>query len=312
LSRQNLGSRLFQNNLRQNITVIQSESFFDARRLDSSIKSSVLENYDRCKTESMQYGKLNVPAWGANTMRTEFSFLTGLNYDDMGFYRYYPYQYVHQLPVTSLATYLKSQGYYCVCIHPHPASFFGRDRIFPKLGFDAFIDIESFDKKDTFGPYISDKAVTEKIIEITHKNNDKPLFIFAITMENHGPLHLEKTTVEEQSHFFDKAPIAEINDLTVYLRHLKNADKMIADLCSAYRQIDQASCLCFYGDHIPSMPKIYQELDYNDQDSDYFIWDNSTNNDDLNSELAEKSLAVDALAKTLLGLSGNLNHETKS
>ena len=96
---------------------------------------------------------------------------------------------------------------------------------------------------------------------------------------------------------------------TVYLRHLRNADKMIADLCSAYRQIDQASCLCFYGDHIPSMPKIYQELDYNDQDSDYFIWHNSANDNDFDSELVEKSISVDALAKTLLGLSGNLNHE---
>ena len=207
-------------------------------------------------------------------MRTEFSFLTGLKYEELGFYRYYPYQYLHKLPITSLASYLKSQGFYCVCIHPHPASFFGRDRIFPKLGFDEFIDIQSFDSNDTFGPYISDQAVTEKIIETTHKNADKPLFIFAITMENHGPLHLEKTTQDERNQLFDKAPIDAINDLAVYLRHLKNADKMISDLCSAYRQIDQPSCVCLYGDHIPSMPTIYQQLDYNDQDSDYFIWHN--------------------------------------
>ena len=43
---------LFQNNTLHNITVIQSESFFDARRLDPSIRSSVLENYDRCRTVS--------------------------------------------------------------------------------------------------------------------------------------------------------------------------------------------------------------------------------------------------------------------
>ncbi len=297
---------LFQNNPCQNITVIQSESFFDARRLDSSITSSVLENYDLCKTEAVQYGKLNVPAWGANTMRTEFSFLTGLKYEDMGFYRYYPYQYLHQLPITSLATYLKSQGYYCVCIHPHPASFFGRDRIFPKLGFDEFIDIQSFDKNNTFGPYISDQAVTDKIVETTHKNAGKPLFIFAITMENHGPLHLEKTSKDEQNHYFDKAPIDEINDLTVYLRHLKNADKMIADLCAAYRQIDKPSTVCFYGDHIPSMPKVYQEMDYHDQDSDYFIWHNNLSSNAINSQNEEKPIAVDALAKTLLEFTGNL------
>ncbi len=285
-----------------NITVIQSESFFDARLLHPSIKTAVLENYDVCKTESIQFGKLNVPAWGANTMRTEFSFLTGLKYEDMGFYRYYPYQFLHRMPITSLASHLKSQGYFCVCIHPHPASFFGREKIFPNLGFDAFIDIQSFNKNDTFGPYISDQAVTEKIFEVTQENTDKPLFIFAITMENHGPLYLEKTTLDEQKGYFQEPGKRDLNDLTVYLRHLKNADKMVAELTSAFRQFDKPNTLCFYGDHIPSMPKTYQQLDYNDEASDYFIWHNAEPTNKPN----EKELAVDSLAKTLLNFTGNL------
>ena len=293
----------FQNNSSHNITVIQSESFFDARRLHPSIRESVLKNYDLCKSESFQYGKLNVPAWGANTMRTEFSFLTGLKYEDMGFYRYYPYQYLHKMPVVSLAKLLQTQGYHCVCIHPHPASFFGRGRIFPKMGFDEFIDIQQFDEKQTFGPYISDQAVTNKILEITEQYaNVKPLFIFAITMENHGPLHLEKTTTEELQHYFDKPPIDELNDLTVYLRHLENADKMILTLSKAYQQFDKPSTLCFYGDHIPSMPKIYQQIDYHDDDSDYLIWQSNQ------STTKEQSLSVDSLAETLLKITGNLSN----
>jgi len=285
-----------------NITVIQSESFFDARRMDESINLNVLDNYDICLNESLQYGQLNVPAWGANTMRTEFSFLTGLKYEQMGLYRYYPYQFLHKMPVVSLAKLLQAQGYHCVCIHPHPASFFGRDRIFPQMGFDEFIDIKSFDDKQTFGPYISDQAVTDKIIEITNKNTDKPLFIFAITMENHGPLHLEKTSKEEQQHYFSKTPIADINDLTVYLRHLKNADNMVQQLTSAYRKTNKPTTLCFYGDHIPSMPKIYQALSYEDRDSDYFIW----NNKNTNPSSKQHDIAVDSLAETLLKQTGNI------
>jgi len=288
----------------QNITVIQSESFFDARRLHQSINSDVLEHYDNCLCESALYGKLKVPAWGANTMRTEFSFLTGLKYEDMGLYRYYPYQYLRNMPIVSLAKLLHSQGYHCVCIHPHPASFFGRDRIFPQMGFDEFIDIQSFDTKRTFGPYISDQAVTDKIIEINKLHTDKPLFIFAITMENHGPLHLEKTTKDEQQSYFSKAPMEQINDLSVYLRHLKNADTMIQQLTSAYRQTDKPSTLCFYGDHIPSMPKIYQQLAYEDRDSDYFIWNNKTTKTPTpNSEKLD--INVYNLAKILLKQTGN-------
>ncbi len=264
-----------------NITIIQSESFFDARRLHPSIKTNILQNFDRINAESTQFGKLKVPAWGANTMRTEFSFLTGIKNEDLGFYRYYPYQFLAKFKVNSIASALKSQGYHCVCIHPHPASFFGRDRLFPKMGFDEFIDINDFQQPEKFGPYISDETVTKKILEITQKKTDKPLFIFVITMENHGPLHLEKISEEEQKNYFadncfvDNHAVAlptELNDLSVYLRHLKNADKMIKTLTDEYRKSETETTLCFYGDHVPSMPKTYQVTDYKDEHSDYFIW----------------------------------------
>ena len=205
---------------RPHVITIQSESFFDARRLHPSIKTSLLKNFDQLCSESKLSGRLNVPAWGANTMRTEFSVLTGIPSHKLGLYRFYPYQYLSSESIHSLASYYQQQGYYCVCIHPHPVSFFGRDRIFPKMGFDEFIDIESFNKNNTFGPYIKDAAVTEKIIE-TLAAQDKPVFIFAITMENHGPLHLEKTTEEDIARLYDESPPQPHNDLTVYLRHFK-------------------------------------------------------------------------------------------
>jgi phosphoglycerol transferase MdoB-like AlkP superfamily enzyme len=208
-----------ENTEQPNITVIQSESFFDARRLHPSINTSTLENFDKINVESTQFGKLKVPAWGANTMRTEFAFLTGIKNEDLGFYRYYPYQFLGKYKINSIASALKSQGYHCVCIHPHPASFFGRDRIFPKMGFDEFIDINEFQNQEKFGPYISDETVTDKILETTKKITDKPLFIFVITMENHGPLHLEKTSEEEQAEYFksreNETLPKDLNDLTV-------------------------------------------------------------------------------------------------
>ncbi len=306
---------IFPNN-RGNITVIQSESFFDARRLHPSIKPDVLKHFDSCKQKSTQYGKLNVPAWGANTMRTEFAFLSGLKYQDLGLYRYYPYQYLHKLPISSIASYLRTQGYRCVCIHPHPDSFFGRNRIFPQMGFDDFIDIKGFDSGNTFGPYISDQAVTHKILEITEQhekqNSHQPLFVFAITMENHGPLHLEKTTEKEQQSYFEQKPISAANDLTVYLRHLHNADTMIKELTHTYTHSKNPHTLCFYGDHMPSMPTIYQQLNYHGEASDYFIWQNTHFKEtESQRKPTEKTIAADSLAKTLLTLSGNLT-TTKS
>ena len=301
-----------------NITVIQSESFFDIRRLHPSIETNILKSFDQCNSQSLHFGKLKVPAWGANTMRTEFSFLTGLAYEDMGFYRYYPYEYLNKMPITSIASALQKQGYYCVCIHPHPASFFGRDKIFPEMGFDEFIEGDSFDKKDTFGPYISDDAVAKKVLEITQEKTAKPLFIFVITMENHGPLHLEKVTKEEHVEFFNadengenysgNQPIQYLDELAIYCRHLKNADNMIKTLTQAYASTANKTetLLCFYGDHIPSMPKTYQAFDYEDSHSDYFIW-HSKKDEELTKSKEGELLSVESLAELLLTNSNKLN-----
>lgn len=284
------------NQEKPNIIMIQSESFFDARRLHDSIDPSILKGFDQFCEESRYYGKLNVPAWGANTMRTEFSVLTGVPSEKLGFYRFYPYQYLSKQTIPSLASYLNDQGYHCVCVHPHPASFFGRDRIFPKMGFDEFIDIESFDKNKTFGPYISDKAVTDKIIEVldsdTSSNPDKkPLFIFAITMENHGPLHLEKTDGKDVARLYTDTPPENHNDLTVYLRHLNNADSMLTDLRAVLTKSEESSILCFYGDHVPSMPKIYETVSYEDESADYFIWQSDKRTTGKQNDMDAENLA---------------------
>jgi len=254
------------------VIVVQSESFFDVRRLYPDISPNILKNYDAIRATSYLSGQLNVPAWGANTMRSEFAFLTAANEKDLGLFRYYPYHYLQQ-NIPSIASHYKELGYKTVCIHPHPAEFFERKRVFPLLGFDEFIDIKSFNSQHTVGAYISDKAVADKIIELQSKSK-QPLFIFAITMENHGPLHLEKIAEHDKNPLYQKFPEFENHDLSVYLRHLQNADKMLLQLTTHLQQQHKASILCFYGDHVPSIPSAYKALNFNNSQSDYLIWHN--------------------------------------
>ncbi len=280
------------------IITIQSESFFDARLLHDSIKPSVLKNFDAVITQAQQYGRLVVPAWGAYTMRTEFSFLTGIPNHTLGFNRFDPYQRLAKNNIPTLAHYLSSIGYKCICIHPHSASFFGRDKIFPKLGFNTFIDIAAFDESQKDGPYIGDAAVTEKVLQIINEASD-PLFIFAITMENHGPLHLEKTGQDDEAQIYQSPPPTDFHDLTAYLRHLKNADKMIGDLTSALKQMKSDSILCLFGDHVPSMPKVYDAVKYNDARTDYFIWTPSQ------TENIQQDLSIESLGEQIVTVMHN-------
>lgn len=261
------------------IIVVQSESFFDIRRLYAAIAPDILKNYDAIKSAARFNGRLNVPAWGANTMRTEFAFLSGLNDKATGLFRYYPYHYIHE-EVDSIAVYLKRQGYRTICIHPYSAAFFERQRVFPLLGFDKFININDFAIDEINGAYISDLAVAKKIVQI-QESLDMPVFIFAITMENHGPLHLESITAEDELAVYQRKPDFDSHDMTAYLRHLKNADAMINYLITHFKQIPKKSCLCFYGDHVPSIPAAYQALQFENSQSDYFIW--QSDNESLSS-----------------------------
>lgn len=151
---------------RSDLVVVQSESFFDARKLSPLVRRDVLAGFDRLRKEAMLAGELTVPAWGANTVRSEFAFLSGLNEEQLGVHRFNPYRQLLVSPIESLVSHLKAAGYRAICIHPYPASFYRRDRIYPHLGFDEFIDIRSFEGAERYGPYISDRAVAEKVAEV--------------------------------------------------------------------------------------------------------------------------------------------------
>jgi len=277
------------------ILVIQSESFFDVRRLYPAISSTVLQHFDAIRRESHYMGTLDVDAWGANTMRTEFSFLTGIPNSRLGHFRFYPYHYV-QTPVNSIAWYFREQGYRTICIHPHSASFFERDRVFPLLGFDEFLDIQSFSLDDNVGPYTGDAAITKKILDIQEESH-VPVFVFSITMENHGPLHLEEITEQDERAFYHNhtKPSFESRDLSIYLRHLRNADVMVHTLMHRLQNISRDSVVCFYGDHVPSLPIVYHALQFENHQTDYFIWYNRQS-----TQPVCKPLTIDELPSLLV------------
>lgn len=256
------------------LIAVQSESFFDARRLFSGVRKDVLAEFDRLRDDALMHGKLNVPAWGANTVRTEFAFLSGIEAGELGVHRFNPYRAIAagwDLP--SLATLLKALGYRTVCIHPYPASFYLRDRVYPKLGFDEFLDIRAFEGAGRSGPYIADAAVADKVTSILDAASG-PVFIFVITMENHGPLHLEHVATGDVQDLYTSPPPEGCEDLTIYLRHLRNADRMVAQLRSTLERSSRPAGLCWFGDHVPIMPTVYQTFGSPEGQVEYVFWRN--------------------------------------
>lgn len=257
---------------RPHLVVVQSESFFDARRLFAGIRREVLREFDGLQASALWQGQMEVSAWGANTVRTEFAFLSGLAAESLAVHRFNPYRRLARQGVATLASFLRRCGYRTVCVHPYSARFYARHKVYPRLGFDEFIDLRSFAGAPKSGPYVSDLAVAERVCSLLREAAEQPLFVFVITMENHGPLHLEKVAAGDSEQFYSAPPPAGCDDLTVYLRHLGNADRMAGLLRAQLEALPGAGALCWFGDHVPIMPEVYRTLGAPVGHTDYFIW----------------------------------------
>ncbi|UQI39329.1 LTA synthase family protein [Vreelandella venusta] len=258
-----------------NVVLVQSESFFDPRPWCSEIAADLLPNYDATCKEAVVQGALNVPAWGANTVRTECAVLTGIAPDTWGPRQFNPYRTLSRHTLPSIASAFKAQGYRTVCVHPYPATFYMRDSVIPKLGFETFIDIGEFESQDKHGQYIGDQAVARRVGRLLEDNDNRPLFVFVITMENHGPLHLEAPEKATAASTLPAAPWPlphHLRDLAVYLHHLGESDKMLGSVKAALNSAIRPGLLGWYGDHVPILPAAYRHFSPPASSTPYMIW----------------------------------------
>src|SRR5258708_35819390 len=85
------------------VIIVQCESFFDARRVSPLVAPDLLPAFDACCREGTMFGRLEVPGWGANTMRTEFAVLSGIPESELGYDRFNPYFALARVPIVSPA-----------------------------------------------------------------------------------------------------------------------------------------------------------------------------------------------------------------
>ncbi|MDQ7727307.1 LTA synthase family protein [Halomonas sp. SpR8] len=258
-----------------NIVLVQSEAFFDPRPWCTDVNAQVLKHFDATRANATLHGALNVPAWGANTVRTECAVLTGITPDQWGARQFNPYRTLSRHPRPSLASALKAAGYRTVCVHPYLASFYFRHKVIPQLGFDHFIDINAFKSSDKNGQYIGDLAVARKIGRLLEDDDNRPLFIFVITMENHGPLHLEAPNQATLAATLPNAPWplpGHLRDLAVYLHHLSESDKMLESVKNSLNTANRPGLLGWYGDHVPILSEAYAHFTPPDSRTPYMLW----------------------------------------
>jgi hypothetical protein len=257
------------------IVVVQCESFFDVRRVHPSLRQCALPNLDRCRNQGLQWGHLAVPCWGANTVRTEFAVLTGLPEAAIGFDKFNPYQGFARAPVSSLAWQMRAQGYRTVCVHPFDRRFYGRDAVMGNLGFDEFVGEEAFAGGQRVGAFTADVEVARFVADLLRQRASK-LFVFAITMENHGPWLADAgahstDVVADLSRELELPPTEHLA-FTGFVAGVRNADAMLGVLANALNTDAPGGLMALYGDHLPSFPQTFRSLGFHDRRSDYLLW----------------------------------------
>jgi phosphoglycerol transferase MdoB-like AlkP superfamily enzyme len=237
------------------VVVVLSESFFDPRVLpDVTFSSNPLTHYDQLLEDpNCQSGMLYTTAVGGGTVRPEFSILTGLTTDYLPNVTT-PYWYVQQEVSSYVSNYQKA-GYHTVALHPYDKKFYSRQSAYPLLGFDAFYGQDEFSQFAELTwkrNYISDHTTTQAIQTVVDAS-EEPIFLFAITMENHQPynaLPAQEISIQVQApHLSSEA----LTPLTTYVQGLYDADQMLGELVDWMNQRERPTVLVFFGDHLPTL-----------------------------------------------------------
>jgi phosphoglycerol transferase MdoB-like AlkP superfamily enzyme len=250
------------------IVVLQSESLFDPARLRGVPDGRWLPQYHRLARHALA-GNMQAPTFGGGTIRTEFEVLTGAPLGSLGGIQY-PWLELNRNLLPGLARVLAAHGYTTTAIHPNSAAFWNRARTFPALGFERFIDRSAFSDSDVVGLFIGDAALTDHILATLDegaKENGAPQFLFAISMENHGPFDWRPGLDPKRLAALpmpDKLDAGGRLWLGNYLYLSGDADHELGRLADALAKRKRRTLLLFYGDHMPLLDPVYVELGFDD------------------------------------------------
>ena len=272
-------------NFKPNIIFVMSEAFWDPTLLKEVSFSEDPIPYFRSLQKDQTSGVMLSPVYGGGTANTEFEVLTGLStqFFPRGLVPYV--EYVRK-PIEALPTILKKQGYETTAIHTYDNWFYGRNNVYQNFDFDKFLSKEFFDQPEYSGTYIRDTELSKRILE-EMKKTDKPDFIYAISMQAHGPYSAERNpdnSIKISGHLSPESKAILEN----YTNIVSDVDQSLKLLIEGLEQSSEPSIVVFLGDHLPMLGtsfNVYKEANFFQDEINYqdylnmysvpfVVWDN--------------------------------------
>jgi len=259
-----------------NILFLQLESFFDPNYIENAFFSTNPVPFFTYLKENYPSGFVSVPSIGAGTANTEFECIAGMNLDMFGPGEY-PYKtLLKERTCESIPYALKNLGYTTSAIHNNDGTFYGRNEVFAKLGFDYFISQE-YMRGCEFNElgWMRDDILTGEIMKILQKTEGRD-YIYTISVQGHGAYPAEPL-LEDPA--VDVRLPEELSDYyyqyLYYVNQLYEMDTFIRELVLTLAAYPEDVVLVLYGDHLPSLGLSEEVLENGDLfQTDYIIWSN--------------------------------------
>lgn len=197
------------------------------------------------------------PVFGGWTCNSEFELLTSFS---MSFLPQgsVPYQQHVSRPLPSLFRFLGEQGYRTLFMHPYHGWFWQRKSVYPLLGAEESIFLEDCGPTQAAGHFTADAWLAEKIIHMIEANGDRPLCLFAVTIQNHGPYDDDRYGARPAIAVESNLPPASQRPLAVYAHGAADSDRMLQTLADYVRGRSRPTLLVFFGDHLPYLGRDYE------------------------------------------------------
>jgi phosphoglycerol transferase MdoB-like AlkP superfamily enzyme len=242
-----------------NIIVIMNEAFSDLNLIGDFKTNMDYLPFIHSLSDNTTKGTMYTSVFGGGTSDTEYEFLTGNSMAVMP-QNSVPYQQFVTSSRDSLARTLKDQGYYNIAMHPYISSDYKRDIVYPLLGFDEFLSMDDFVNPIRIRNFISDQSSYQKIIEqYETKGKDNPLFVFDVTMQNHGGYSGAQLFDDD-----DTVRLTDYKDCSgteQYLSLLRQSDKALQMLVEYFKKQKEHTIILLFGDHQPiAYTEIYNKL----------------------------------------------------
>lgn len=255
-------------NPRPNIIWIMGEAFTDLSQdehFSFAPGNDPNENFKKLQKNSVMHGRIVTPSFGGGTGDTEFDVLTGALTVDCAPDESFAFNAIKR-DVSSLPSLFNTIGYKTMAFHPGFAWFYGRQDVYPKLGFQDNFFLENIDQPEMKGGYVSERQFSEifrnRFLQAL-ENSDEPIFSYGLDIQNHGPYFYDKYGKNLPYQCTVSLSEEAANNFGSYFLGIKDMDIMLGEVYDMIMSLDEPTIMVFYGDHLPGLgsdPSAFDEI----------------------------------------------------